>query len=72
MFNGQGNDLAAYLAEPPFTKQLVDHHRDDEHPDGLDINGQICFDPKRPQRFVAGEDTLQDTTGHPGWGIFEI
>ena len=72
MFNGQGNDLAAYLAEPPFTKQLVDHHRDDAHPTGLDLNGQICFDPKRPKRFVAGEDTLQDTTGHPGWGILEL
>jgi hypothetical protein len=72
VFNGQGNDLAAYLAEPPFTKQLVDHHRDDEHPTGLDINGQICFDPERPNRFVAGEDTLQDTTGHPGWGILEL
>ena len=23
-------------------------------------------------RFVAGEDTLQDTTGHPGWGILEL
>ena len=72
VFNGQGNDLAAYLAEPPFTKQIVIPHRDDEHPDGLDMNGQICFDPRRPERFVAGEDTLQDTTGEPGWGIFEL
>jgi hypothetical protein len=72
VFNGQGNDLGAYLAEPPFTKQLVDHHRDDEHPEGLDLNGQICFDPKMPNRFVAGEDTLQDTTGEPGWGIFDL
>lgn len=72
VLNGQGNDLAAYLAEPPFTKQIVIHHHDDQHPDGLDMNGQICFDPKRPERFVAGEDTLQDTTGHPGWGILEL
>jgi hypothetical protein len=72
VFNGQGNDLAAYLGKPPFTKQIVVHHRDDTHPTGLDINGQICFDPKRPNRFVAGEDTLQDTTGHPGWGIFDL
>ena len=69
MFNGQGNDLAAYLAEPPFTKQIVDPHNDDEeNPDGLDINGQICFDPEDPRRFVAGEDTHQDTTGEPGLG----
>jgi hypothetical protein len=72
IFNGQGNDLAAYLPTPPFTKQIVVHHHDDAHPTGLDINGQICFDPQHPGRFVAGEDTLQDTTGHPGWGIFEL
>jgi hypothetical protein len=72
ILNGQGNDLAAYLPAPPFTKQIVVHHHDDTHPEGLDINGQICFDPQHPGRFVAGEDTLQDTTGHPGWGIFEL
>jgi len=72
VFNGQGNDLGVYLAEPPFTKQIAIHHNDEEHPDGLDMNGQICFDPKKPNRFVAGEDTHQDTTGHPGWGIFDI
>jgi hypothetical protein len=72
VLNGQGNDLAAYLTQPPFTKQIVIHHHDDQHPDGLDMNGQICFDPKRPNRFVAGEDTLQDTTGHPGWGILDL
>ena len=32
VFNGQGNDLAAYLGEPPFTKQIVVHHRDDDPP----------------------------------------
>lgn len=72
VFNGQGNDLAAYETEPPFKKQIVIHHRDEEHPDGLDINAQICFDPENPTRFVAGEDTLQDSTGEPGWGIFEL
>jgi hypothetical protein len=72
VFNGQGNDLDAYLSVPPFTKQVVIHHHDDSHPDGLDINGQICFDPSSPRRFIAGEDTLQETTGHPGWGIFDL
>lgn len=72
VFNGQGNDLAAYTGAPPFEKQIVIHHRDEEHPDGLDINAQICFDPENPRRFVAGEDTLQTTTGEPGWGIFEL
>jgi len=73
VFNGQGNDLAAYEAAAPFTKQIVIPHYDEEsQPDGLDINGQICFDPDNPRRFVAGEDTLQTTTGEPGWGIFEL
>ncbi len=73
VFNGQGNDLAAYESEPPFTKQIVIPHYDEaEQPDGLDINGQICFDPEDPRRFVAGEDTLQTTTGHPGWGLFRL
>jgi hypothetical protein len=72
VFNGQGNDLVAYSAEPPFESQVVIEHNSDEHPDGLDINGQICFDPDDPTRFVAGEDTFQDTTGEPGWGVFEL
>ena len=72
VFNGQGNDLGAYLADPPYTKQFVDRHNSADNPKGLDINGQICFDPKNPNRFVAGEDTHQDTYGHPGWGILEL
>jgi hypothetical protein len=73
VFNGQGNDLAAYEAEPPFAKQIVIPHYDEaEQPDGLDINAQLCFDPEDPRRFVAGEDTLQTSTGEPGWGIFEL
>jgi hypothetical protein len=72
VFSGQGNDLGVYPGEPPFTKQIAIHHNDEEHPKGLDINAQICFDPENPNRFVAGEDTHQDTYGHPGWGIFDI
>ncbi len=73
VFNGQGNDLVAYDGEPPFESQIVIPHHDEEtEPDGLDINAQICFDPDNPRRFVAGEDTLQNTTGEPGWGIFEL
>jgi dienelactone hydrolase len=72
VLNGQGNDLAAYLAEPPYTKQIVIPHFDEEsHPDGLDINAQICFDPENPRRFVAGEDTHQPDPPQ-GWGIFEL
>ena len=72
VFNGQGNDLAAYLAEPPFTKQIVIPHFDEAtQPDGLDLNAQICFDPNNPRRFVAGEDTHQPDPPQ-GWGIFEL
>ena len=72
VLNGQGNDLAAYLAEPPYTKQIVIPHFDEEsQPEGLDINAQICFDPENPRRFVAGEDTGQPDPPQ-GWGIFEL
>jgi hypothetical protein len=72
VFNGQGKALAVYLAAPPFTKQIVNHHNDAEHPNSLDVSGQICFDPRNPNRFVAGQDTHLDTSGHAHWGIFEI
>lgn len=72
VFSGQGNDLVAYSTEEPFTRQVVIEHNSEENPDGLDINGQICFDPDDPQRFVAGEDTFQATTGSPGWGVFAL
>ncbi len=72
IFSGQGNDLAAYLSVPPFTKQIVIPHFDEtDSPEGLDINAQICFDPKDPQIFVAGEDTHQPDP-LMGWGIFEL
>ena len=72
VMNGQGNDLAAYLAEPPYTKQIViPHYDEDNQPDGLDLNAQICFDPTNPRRFVAGEDTGQPDPPQ-GWGIFEL
>ncbi len=72
VFNGQGNDLAAYLAVPPYTKQIVIPHYDEvTQPDGLDLNAQICFDPTNPRRFVAGEDTGQPNPPQ-GWGIFEL
>lgn len=71
VFNGQGNDLVAYSATEPFESQVVIRNASDD-PEGRDINGQICFDPSDPQRFVAGEDTDQEGAGSPGWGIFEL
>ena len=77
VFNGEGNNLNAYEARPPFEKQtVIRNHADD--PDGLDINAQICFFPKGapgPGRsgtwFIAGEDTNQPDPP-AGWGIFRL
>lgn len=70
VFNGEGNNLNAYTADPPFTKQTVirNHNAD---PKGLDINAQICFFPDGSNRFIAGEDTGQPNPPQ-GWGIFQL
>jgi hypothetical protein len=70
VFNGEGNNLNAYKAEPPFTKQTVIRNHDDD-PNGLDINAQICFFPGGSNRFIAGEDTGQPNPPQ-GWGIFQL
>jgi hypothetical protein len=70
VFNGEGNNLNAYAADPPFTKQTVIRNHDDD-PNGLDINAQICFFPGGSKRFVAGEDTGQPNPPQ-GWGIFQL
>jgi hypothetical protein len=70
VFNGEGNNLNAYIADPPFTKQNVIRNHDDD-PKGLDINAQICFFPDDSKRFVAGEDTGQPNPPQ-GWGIFQL
>src|SRR5437773_4329664 len=70
VFNGEGNNLNAYTADPPFTKQnVIRNHNDD--PKGLDINAQICFFPDGSKRFIAGEDTGQPNPPQ-GWGIFQL
>jgi hypothetical protein len=70
VFNGEGNNLNAYAADPPFTKQNVIRNHDDD-PKGLDINAQICFFPDGSKRFIAGEDTGQPNPPQ-GWGIFQL
>ena len=71
VFNGEGNNLNAYAAEPPFTKQTVIRNHDDDPQKGLDINAQICFFPGGSNRFIAGEDTGQPNPPQ-GWGIFQL
>lgn len=68
----QSNDLVAYAIEPPFDAQVVIRNANDDPERGRDINGQVCFDPDDPRRFVAGEDTDQGRDNLPGWGIFEL
>lgn len=70
VFNGEGNNLNAYAATPPFKKQNVIRNHD-EDPNGLDLNAQICFFPDGSNRFVAGEDTGQPNPPQ-GWGIFKL
>jgi outer membrane protein assembly factor BamB len=70
VFNGEGNNLNAYDADPPFVKQNVIPSRSSD-PNGLDINAQICFFPDGSRRFIAGEDTGQPDPP-PGWGIFQL
>jgi hypothetical protein len=70
VFSTEGNNLNAYAGEEPFEKQTVITTAADD-PDGMDINGQLCFFPDDPHRLIAGEDTGQPERT-PGWGIFEI
>ncbi len=78
VFNGEGNNLNAYEAKPPFEKQTVITNHNDDPEAGLDINAQICFFPKgapgpgKGERwFIAGEDTGQPDPP-AGWGIFQL
>ncbi len=73
VFNGEANRLNAYAPDDGDAKQTV-IERNSVDPDGWDINGQICFDPRAPagtNRFIAGEDTGQPEPP-PGWGYFEL
>ncbi len=71
VFNGQGNNLDAYEAQPPFrTQRVITTAAKD--PAGMDINAQLCFFPDGSNRFVAGEDTNQTKGDRQGWGIFQL
>ena len=73
VFNGQGNDLGAYLAEPPFTKQLVDRHNDDETTRTASTSTGRSASTRRTRTASSRARTRTRTpTGHPGWGIFEL
>lgn len=71
VFNGEANRLNAYDPADGFTKQTVIERRASD-PNGLDINGQVCF--RRGEggalHFIAGEDTGQNMGIRQGWGWF--
>ncbi|MEZ5169944.1 MAG: hypothetical protein R3A49_04270 [Acidimicrobiia bacterium] len=69
VFNGEGNNLNAYDPATGDSQRVITNA--DEDPDGRDINGQICFDPDAPGKFIAGEDTGQPEVP-AGWGYFQL
>jgi hypothetical protein len=73
VFNGEANRLNAYDPADGFTKQTVIERRSSD-PNGLDINGQICFQRGDDGNlyFIAGEDTGQNMGIRQGWGYFRL
>jgi hypothetical protein len=69
-FNAHNGRLAAYATTPPFTSQTVVPSPLADR-DGVDVSGQICFDPTDPRRFVAVDRTAA-ADGQIGWGVFEL
>jgi len=70
VFSAQGSQLDAYRTTPPFTPQIVVPSPAADR-DGVDVSGQICFDPTNPRRFVAVDETAA-ADGQSGWGVFEL
>jgi hypothetical protein len=66
LLSPEANRLNAYDVQSPFVKQTVIEARSAD-PEGLDINGQVCFLNDGSRRFIAGEDTGQPNPP-PGWG----
>jgi hypothetical protein len=73
VFGGEGNNLQAYGDDgtDELQRQQVVTNRAEDAAAGIDINGQICFFPDDPNRFIAGEDTGQPDPP-AGWGIFDL
>lgn len=73
VFGAEGNNLLAYSdvgSEMLASQEVVTSAAEDPE-SGIDINGQVCFDPEDRNRFVAGEDTGQPDPP-AGWGIFDL
>ena len=70
VLSAQSSQLDAYATTRPFTSQVVVPSPAADR-DGVDVSGQICFDPANPRRFVAVDQTAA-ADGQSGWGVFEI
>jgi len=59
VLNGQNEDLDAYDKSDPTKKQiLISGGETEKVPGPSSVNGEICFDPTNPRRFVMAEDNL--------------
>lgn len=70
VFSAQRSELDAYSTSQPFATQIVVPSPAASR-DGVDVSGQICFDPTQPRRFVT-VDTTAAADGQAGWGVFEL
>jgi hypothetical protein len=70
VLSAQGSQLDAYgTTRPLVTQTVVPSPAADRH--GVDVSGQICFDPTDSTRFVAVDRTAA-ADGQVGWGVFEL
>jgi hypothetical protein len=70
VFSAQGSELDAYATAQPFTMQTVVPSPAADR-NGVDVSGQVCFDPTDPRRFVA-VDLTAAADAQSGWGVFEL
>jgi hypothetical protein len=70
VLSAQGSELDAYATESPFATQTVVPSPAADH-NGVDVSGQICFDPTNPRQFVAADRT-DAADGQLGWGVFTL
>ncbi|MDQ1466472.1 MAG: hypothetical protein QOH10_887 [Actinomycetota bacterium] len=70
VLTAQGRELDAYATTRPLATQVVVPSPTADR-DGVDVSGQICFDPTDPARFVAVDRTAV-ADGQVGWGVFEL
>jgi hypothetical protein len=70
VFTTQGRQLDAYATTRPFaTHTVVPSPAADRN--GVDVSGQICFDPTDHRRFVTVDRTAA-ADGQVGWGVFKL